>query len=1074
MFKKILSAILGLTLAFAVMPISSAAKGECAKYIVSLKSDADLKRAERAISSFAGVEIEYRYDKLLKGFSISAEIDDVKKIKALFGVKTVEQAQKYQLFEEETVDADEEVSSAEDEDSEPGDAGTEETASPRDIYRGEGQLAAVIDAGFNTDNSYWQLTESGIEAAVLDESAVTKEGLNAEAAEYVSIKLPFVYDYSDGDSDVSCTTGHGNNIAGMIAANGAGIEDGFQGIAPESQLILMKVFDDSGVFAYEGDIIAALEDAYLLGADVINLSFGRPCGSDDGSPVEQGITDAINSLWEADVMVVCAAGNNGRTGGGSYYNKIYGEANPTVTQIDSGTIAAPASIPAATAVGAIYESENYIPIFKLAGSTDIGYIDTNKDYIGKYFAAIFDTEALEYVVVEGIGTEEDIAASPDLEGKLALIARGEITFTEKCNNAAAAGAVGVIVYDPNKGAEAVNMALEGAVIPAISVSYDDAMKMIQSDKKAVYISLGHFAEGTIKNKYIWAKSSWGTTGTLSPKPDIAAYGVHVETLAYNDGELEHVDGTSIAAAQVSGAYLLLSQYLGEYGLSTAENLKAILCGSAEILTDETGVSYSPRAIGTGLLNIDNLFDHTTVLSSDNVNAIKLCGNIGRSFSIPVTITNNTDSDAEYLISADITANATYRLSDKHELKKPEDDVVLISAYSEYLNATIRVGAEDRNINLYDEKYSSETIYVKANSSSEVMLRVLLDQAQYEELNKEYSEGWFVEGRIYVTDAEDNKKTIPYVGFVGDVESVRISDSNGYYDLDESYAVYEGNLLWSELYNSETGEFEDIILGMNHFAPDLAPSAHYCAVSPNSDGNADTAYLILNLNRNVKSAEFSIYNEDGKVVYQDTSGGPLQKTMLYEGLLTSYYIYVWDCTALDNEYYTYPDGKYTVEFTFISEAGTAQTETFEFVIDTEAPEILSSEIAEKDGKKLLRINVSDNHEIMAAETKHLVEKSIPDQIADTSIGISGEVTPASDETKVITEGGHTAKSVEELDIITVSSQYDKGERQYTVNEDGTLTFEFDITGFSGEKLYIYVYDYAFNRAVSLIRFDTAEG
>ena len=70
--------------------------------------------------------------------------------------------------------------------------------------------------------------------------------------------------------------------------------------------------------------------------------------------------------------------------------------------------------------------------------------------------------------------------------------------------------------------------------------------------------------------------------------------------------------------------------------------------------------------------------------------------------------------------------------------------------------------------------------------------------------------------------------------------------------------------------------------------------------------------VLNLNRNVSSAEFSIYNEDGDVVYHDTSGGPMQKTMLYEGLLTSYYIYIWDCTAIDNYYYTYPDGKYRVE------------------------------------------------------------------------------------------------------------------------------------------------------------------
>ena len=84
---------------------------------------------------------------------------------------------------------------------------------------------------------------------------------------------------------------------------------------------------------------------------------------------------------------------------------------------------------------------------------------------------------------------------------------------------------------------------------------------------------------------------------------------------------------------------------------------------------------------------------------------------------------------------------------------------------------------------------------------------MLDLTQFEELNKAYSEGWFVEGRIYVTDAEDNRKSIPYVGFVGDAESVRISDSNGYYDLDESYTVYEGNLLLSELYFSDTNRLK---------------------------------------------------------------------------------------------------------------------------------------------------------------------------------------------------------------------------------------------------------------------------
>jgi len=196
--------------------------------------------------------------------------------------------------------------------------------------------------------------------------------------------------------------------------------------------------------------------------------------------------------------------------------------------------------------------------------------------------------------------------------------------------------------------------------------------------------------------------------------------------------------------------------------------------------------------------------------------------------------------------------------------------------------------------------------------------------------------------------------------------------------------------------------------------------------------------------------------------------------MYEGLPTTYYIYIWDCIAPDNSNYTYPDGKYTVKFTLISEGGTTQIESYEFVIDKEAPEIISSEVIERNGKRLLKLNIYDNHEIMAVEIKHLVEKSVPARSADNIYDITDEVIGMFEEFEVINEGGYTATAVEQLDLVTVSSLYDKAERRYTVNEDGSLSFEFDITDLNGEKLYIYAYDYAFNRVVSMIRFDYDEG
>lgn len=49
------------------------------------------------------------------------------------------------------------------------------------------------------------------------------------------------------------------------------------GIAPEAQLVIMKVFDMDGM-CYFDYLIAAMEDAIALGVDCANLSLGSACG----------------------------------------------------------------------------------------------------------------------------------------------------------------------------------------------------------------------------------------------------------------------------------------------------------------------------------------------------------------------------------------------------------------------------------------------------------------------------------------------------------------------------------------------------------------------------------------------------------------------------------------------------------------------------------------------------------------------------------------------------------------------------------------------------------------------------
>ena len=61
----------------------------------------------------------------------------------------------------------------------------------------------------------------------------------------------------------------------------------FSGVAPDAQILAMKVFPDEDGGATEAAIINALEDTAVLGADVVNLSLGSDNGfaNDDSAPV---------------------------------------------------------------------------------------------------------------------------------------------------------------------------------------------------------------------------------------------------------------------------------------------------------------------------------------------------------------------------------------------------------------------------------------------------------------------------------------------------------------------------------------------------------------------------------------------------------------------------------------------------------------------------------------------------------------------------------------------------------------------------------------------------------------------
>ncbi len=111
------------------------------------------------------------------------------------------------------------------------------------------------------------------------------------------------WDFVNGDGDASDDNGHGTWVAGIIAAN-ANNGIGVAGITWKNPILPVKVMSASGT-GYTSNLIAGLRWAADHGAGVINMSIG-------GFPASTLVADAIDYAWNKGVVLVAAAGNNGK------------------------------------------------------------------------------------------------------------------------------------------------------------------------------------------------------------------------------------------------------------------------------------------------------------------------------------------------------------------------------------------------------------------------------------------------------------------------------------------------------------------------------------------------------------------------------------------------------------------------------------------------------------------------------------------------------------------------------------------------------------------------------------------
>ena len=103
--------------------------------------------------------------------------------------------------------------------------------------------------------------------------------------------------------------GHGTHVSGIACGNGFLSNGKYMGIAPESNLISLKILDENGK-GNSADVLAGLQwildNKKKYNIKIINLSIGT---KDEGG--SDPLIKAVENLWDNGIIVVIAAGNNG-------------------------------------------------------------------------------------------------------------------------------------------------------------------------------------------------------------------------------------------------------------------------------------------------------------------------------------------------------------------------------------------------------------------------------------------------------------------------------------------------------------------------------------------------------------------------------------------------------------------------------------------------------------------------------------------------------------------------------------------------------------------------------------------
>ncbi len=460
--------------------------------------------------------------------------------------------------------------------------------------RGEGVVVGILDSGINprhpsfaaTDGEGWAHTNPyGAYLGVCTPAHPNHDPLCNDklVGAWSFVSQPSARD-TNGHGSHTASTAVGNRHSVTLPYGGDVATRTVQGVAPRANVIAYRVCIDSCPVTA---ILAGINQAIADGVDVLNYSIS---GSD--SPWTDSVSRAFLEAFGAGIFVSASAGNSG-PGAGTVAHTSPWNASVAATNNDrifAKTLSVLSPEPVPPGLAAI----TAFPGFGPANATDL---DAELRYSGE------------------VGTATGCSAFPanGFANAIALIPFGTCTPAVKVTNAANAGARGVILFERQPGPPVFASGLDGAAIPAASVTQTagEALQSLATGTQApVMVRLGAATElvrdGAAANAVAWF-SSRGPSDFDLLAPTMAAPGVNVlaayREIGGNPNRYEVIRGTSMASPHVAGAGALLRALHPDWSPARIRAALAGTANSAGMRKHDGTTAADPLDVGAGRVDL---------------------------------------------------------------------------------------------------------------------------------------------------------------------------------------------------------------------------------------------------------------------------------------------------------------------------------------------------------------------------------------------------------------------------------------------------------------------------------------